>query len=302
MASPGATRRDRSRPSMARESARAIGRIFDGMRASPLGIVVFACSVALLVWLQMARVGSIRADAVAQATHIDQPAQLSSYVTTVYVHVGEQVESGAPLLDLSPVFIDRELEIVGAEIDTVSERSALEQARLVIEEQRWVRPEMRLLPDRPSLERPTEAVFAKELALLQTRRRQLLEDRLSLTVRSNANGRVVSVAAPGSSVAAGTAVASLSPAFAEEIVAYVPATTQPQDVAIGTQVLIEHLQGCRGAGRVLRRGAAVEEAPRQLSNFFRFPVYGMPVFISVPSECRLGIGQVLKVEFDRAAL
>jgi hypothetical protein len=46
----------------------------------------------------------------------------------------------------------------------------------------------------------------------------------------------------------------------------------------------------------------VEEAPGQLKNLFCFPVHGMPVYVSVPSDCRLGVGQVLSVEFPRVVM
>jgi hypothetical protein len=59
---------------------------------------------------------------------------------------------------------------------------------------------------------------------------------------------------------------------------------------------------CRGTGRVLRRGASVEEGPSQLKNLFRFPVHGMPVYVSIPPDCRLGVGQVLSVEFPRVVM
>ncbi len=46
----------------------------------------------------------------------------------------------------------------------------------------------------------------------------------------------------------------------------------------------------------------VEEAPGQLRGLFRFPVHGMPVYISIPSDCEFGVGQVLSVELARAAI
>jgi hypothetical protein len=53
---------------------------------------------------------------------------------------------------------------------------------------------------------------------------------------------------------------------------------------------------------VLRRGAAVQDAPAQLTNFLRFPVHGMPVYISIPSDCSIGVGQVLAVQFAKATI
>jgi multidrug efflux pump subunit AcrA (membrane-fusion protein) len=286
-----------------RGSLHAIERVFDAFRARPLGIAVFAGSVFVLVYLQVQAQGAIRADAVARGQQVDHPARVASFVTAVYVRPGDSVAAGAPLVDLSPHFIDRELAQLDAEVEKLLHESALAQARLLVEEQRWLSPSMRLRPDRPSLEKPTEALYAKELALLQTRRRQLLEDRVALTVKSSRAGRVVTIAALGSAVGAGSSVASLTLEFAQEIVAYVPSNTQPESISVGAPVRISRpARGCTGVAEVLRRGAAVEEAPGQLRGLLRLPVHGMPVYISIPPGCNLGIGQVLTVEFTRAVM
>jgi multidrug resistance efflux pump len=279
---------------------RAVDRVSEGISARPFGVLVFFGSVALLLYLQTSSLGSFRADAVAVAQAVEHPAQVSSFVMAVYVLPGETVEVGAPLVDLSPHFIDRELARVDAEIEKLLHESQLAQARLLVEEQRWLSPSMRMRPDRPSLERPTEALYAKQLAVLQTTRNQLLENLSGLTIASSHSGRVVSVASPGSSVAAGSSVASVVAEYADVIVAYVPAETDPAEIAAGAPVGIARpTPSCRGAGRVLRRGGAVEAAPSQLDSLFRSPVYGLPVYVSVPPDCRLGVGQVLSVEFPR---
>jgi multidrug resistance efflux pump len=286
-----------------RATQRGGDRLSDAISARPLGIVVFGCSLALLIYLQLGMQGSIRAEAVAHAQRVDHPARVASYVTRVYVRPGDSVEVGAPLVELSPHFINRELSRIDAEVQKLLHESQLAQAKLVVKEQRWVEPGMRMRPDRPSLEAPTEALYARELAVLQTRRNQLLEDREGLTIIASRNGRVVTVAVPGASVAASSSVASLNPELATEIVAYVPAETPPNSVASGAPVRIVQVgNGCSGRAEVLRRGAGVEEAPGQLRSFFRFPVHGMPIYISVPDSCELGVGQVLTVEFPRSVL
>jgi len=286
-----------------RRALHAVERVFDAFRARPLGILVFAGSVLLLLYLQIDTQGAIRAEAVARGQTIDHPARIASFVTNVYVRPGDSIQAGTPLVDLSPYFIDRELERLDAEVEKLLYESKLAQARLMLEEQRWLSPELRLRPDRPSLEKPTDALYAKELALLQTQRRLLLEDRAALTVKSDRDGRVVSVAAPGSAVAAGSSVASLAPDVAQEIVAYVPSNTQPESISVGATVRVSRPVGtCTGTGEVLRRGAAVEEAPGQLQGLLRLPVHGMPVYISIPPGCNLGVGQVLTVEFTRAVM
>ena len=286
-----------------RETTHAGQRFFDVLRARPLGIVVFLGSTALLLFLQVESRGAIRAEAVAQGQQVDHPARVSSFVTNAYVRSGDLVEAGTPLIELSSHFINQELAQLDAEVEKLIHESTLAQARLLVEEQRWLKPNMRLRPDRPSLEQPTEALYAKEVAVLHTRRKQLLEDRRQLTIKSTHDGRVMSILAPGSAVAAGGSVASIAPEFAQEIVAYVPASTQPGSIAIGAKVRIARpVRACVGTAEVLRRGAAVEEAPSQLRSLLRLPVHGMPVYISVPEGCSLGVGQTLTVEFARRVM
>ena len=284
-----------------RSLRRGVGRCFDAFGASPLGIVAFATSVVLLLYLQVGMGSNIRADAIATARTRDHPALVASFVTNVYVRAGDMVEIGAPLVELSPHFINRELDRIDAEVRKLLEESKLAQARLLVKEQRWMSPETRLRPDRPSLENPTDSLYAGELALLQTRRTQLLEDREALTMTATLSGRIAFVVAVGNSIATGGSVATVSPEFAQEIVAFVPSDMQPESVAIGALVHVSRpVLACSGAGEVLRRGASVEEAPGQLRNLFRFPVHGMPVYISIPQDCKFGIGQVLGIEITRA--
>lgn len=286
-----------------RSAQRGIGRVFDAFGARPFGMLVFALSITLLVYLQSGVVGSIRADAVAAAGLIEQPARVSSYVTKVYVRAGDAVDVGAPLVDLSPHFIDRELGRIDAEFQKLLHESKLAQARLLIKEQRWLNPQMRRRPDGPSLETPTEALYAKELAALQVRRSQLLADREALTIKASHPGRIALVVNTGSAVGKGSSVASVSPEYAEEIVAYVSPDMQPDLVAVGSTVHIARSSfACSGAAKVLRRGATVQEAPGQLVGLLRFPVHGLPVYISIPPDCQLGVGQVLSVEFARAVM
>jgi hypothetical protein len=124
-----------------------------------------------------------------------------------------------------------------------------------------------------------------------------------LTIYSTHTGRVAIVVPPGSSVAIGTSVAAVIPEYAEEIVAYIPPETDPFRIEAGASVsIVQPSSLCDGKGEVLRRGAAVEEAPGQLTQFFRFPVHGMPVYISVPTGCSIAVGQVLTVEIAKAIM
>jgi multidrug efflux pump subunit AcrA (membrane-fusion protein) len=282
---------------------RALDRLFDRFSARPVSLLVFLGSVALLVYLQTFSFGSFRVRAIAQAGLVAHPAHVSSFVTRVFVRPGDHVEVGAPLVELSSYFIDRERAQLDAEIEQLIHESKLAQARLLVEEERWLQPSLRIRPETPSLQSPTEAFYASQLDVLQTRRDALLEDRDRLTIAGGTTGRVISIAPLGSSIATGASVAAVTPDFAEEIIAYVPAETDPAAIAEGAQVqIVQPMMACAQLARVLRRGAGVEPAPGQLADLFRMPVHGMPVFISVPESCRFAVGQVLSVEFPRARM
>lgn len=283
---------------------RATDRVFDSFSARPLGLVVFVASGFLLLQLSLSQQHGIRAQAVAHAQYVDHPARVASFVERTFAQAGDRVDVGTPLLELSSHFIDRELVRIDAETEKLLHERQLSQARLMVEEQRWLAPTVRLRPNQPSLEEPTEALYASELAMMKSRRSQLLEDREALTIRSVAPGVVVEIAVTGGAIAAGSSVASIAPEFAEEIIAYLASNTQATRIRRGMLVQIASpiaARGCRGQAVVLRRGAAVEEAPGQLRNLFRFPVHGMPVHISIPDDCQLGVGQTVTVDFHAAA-
>jgi len=249
----------------------------------PLSILVFAASVVALAYMQTINSGQFRVRAVAYAPMIEHPALVSSFVLEVYARPGDRVEVGAPLVELSSYFIDR-----------------LAQAELLVDEERWLDQNMRRRPNEPSLRSPTESLYVAELQVLTTLRSQLETAQHQLTIHSTHAGRVAMIAPSGTSVAIGTSVASVTPEYAEEIVAYLPPETDPIGVELGAPVTIVRPRSlCSGTGSVLRRGAAVEEAPGQLTNFLRFPVHGTPVYISVPDGCSIGVGQLLAVQFSR---
>lgn len=291
----------RGRSGVAGSFTRAIDRAFERLSARPLSLLVFAGSIALLVFLESTNAGRFHAQAVTRAPVEEHPALVASFVEAVYALPGDQVAAGSPLLDLSSHFIDRELARIDLEIEQVVHESRLARARLLVDEERWIAPGLRRQPNRPSLERPTEELYAAQLERLHARRALLAEDQRKLTIVSRAGGRVSRIMTPGSAVAIGTSVATVLPGSAREIVAYLPSGTDPALVSPGTRVTLAGTSlPCASAARVLRPGAAVEEAPSQLTNWFRFPVFGLPVYISVPEGCDLGVGQTLSVEFARA--
>ena len=57
---------------------RLISRIFESMNARPFSILVFAGSVALLLFLQSSELGRFRVRAVAEARGVEHPAAVSS--------------------------------------------------------------------------------------------------------------------------------------------------------------------------------------------------------------------------------
>lgn len=290
------------KPRRAGALRRAFERLFEGISARPLSMIVFAASVALLVFLQSSSLGRFQARAVASGRMVEHPALVASFVEKVYVQSGDPIDVGAPIADLSSYFVERELKRLEVEMEQVAQEAELARKRLMVDEERWLDAPLRRRPNQPSLIRQTEELFSAQLELLRTRRAQLLEDREHLFVKSQSRGRVSLVVPEGSSVAIGTSVASVTPEHAEEIVAYVPAETEPALIQPGTTVLLSGpgTLSCTELGSVLRRGAAVERAPDQVSGLLRLPVYGLPVYISVPQSCLLGVGQLLTVEFAKA--
>ena len=285
--------------------ARALRRtdaLSDAIGVRPLGLAVFAGSALLLAQLSSLGSGTLRADAVASAALVDHPSRAASFVTRVFVKSGDRVELGQPLVELSPYFIDQRIVRFDAEIEELIDKSKLAQAELVVEEQRFVAPGLRTRPRMPSLEHPTAEFFAKQLEVLRTHRQTLVEDRKSLTVPSSFAGRVAQLAWLGASIAEGASVASILPDQAEEIVAYLPPTTEPGSVSAGAEARLVGVTSaaCQAAGHVTRLGAAVEAAPEQLRGMLMLPVHGTPVHISLPPSCVLGIGQVVSVELSLA--
>jgi multidrug efflux pump subunit AcrA (membrane-fusion protein) len=278
---------------------RASDVLFDSIGMRPVGMLVFAGSMAVLTSLISASDSAIRADAIATATRVDHPSQVASFVTAVYVKPGDRVEVGTPLAELSPYFINQKIAHIDLEIERLISQSKLAQAQLVVEEERWVETDMRTRPTRPSLEAPTETFYSKQIAVLRMERKALEEDRDGLVVKSQFRGVVSEVTWLGASIAEGASVASVMPEVAEEIVAYVPARADPSLVRKDANAFIVNAESeeCRGPGVVRQRGAAVVQAPAQLTKFLG-PVHGTPVHISVPKACRLGIGQVLSVDFE----
>ena len=287
---------------LTRSVRRGLSRAFERISARPLSIVVFGASVLALVYLQGSQLGHFQARAVAQAQVVEHPALLSSFVSAVFVRIGDPVEPGAPLAELSPYFIERDLAQIDAKIAQLLHEVELARAELMVDEERWLDEELRRRPSQPSIRRQTDEFYTAQLELLRLRRAQLEEDRSHLTITSQSAGRVAQVVPAGSSVAIGTSVASVSPEYAEEIVAYVPAQSDAALIqpGVATRISQTRMAACLGTGTVLRRGPGVVEAPGQLRGFLRLPVYGLPVYISMPEGCQLGVGQVVSVEFPKA--
>jgi biotin carboxyl carrier protein len=281
---------------------RAADRGFERLSARPLGIIVFAASIALLVMLQTSQVGRFRVRALAEAHIVEHPAVVQTIVHRVHVRPGDSVEVGDLMIELSPLFVDNQLAELDAKIEQAQREARLAAAELLIEEERWLNAADRRRPSRPTLARETDEFHAARIEYLKTRRATLLSDREQLAIKSSLQGRVVAAMPLGASVNVGTSVVTVTSDHAEEIVAYVPAETDPVLVEIGTRarLLKTQVAGCRTYGTVLRTGAAVVEAPGQLRGFLRLPMHGMPVHISVPEGCELGVGQLLAVEFSKA--
>ena len=149
----------------------------------------------------------------------------------------------------------------------------------------------------------TARLHEKQLELLQSQREDLTQRIERLEVRASSGGVVASVLGQGSPVSPGVSVARLVPARATEVVAYLPPETNPQAAATPARVMIAQSDGSACAGELERRvGAEVTMVPGAgesiLAGAFGGPSYGLPVHISLPAECQLGVGQRVWVSLE----
>ncbi|MFK7899106.1 MAG: hypothetical protein AB8G23_24995 [Myxococcota bacterium] len=278
---------------------RSSDALFDVLGMRPLGIFVFASSALLFLYVIGLSAGATRADAVAVAGLVKHPSLVSSFTTQVFVQPGDRVEVGAPLAELSSHFIDQDLERIALELDLVLNESELRKAQHT-EDRRHLGATSRGASSNGSvIDQLAEAHFEKQIAVLEHRKQRLLEKRGALVIKATAAGIVAEVARVGASIAAGASVASVMPAFAEEIVAYVAPTIDPSRIEAGVAAYLIGVStdDCQEPGRVRNRGARVEEAPKQLTQLMGLAMHGMPVHITIPRDCRLINGQVLALNF-----
>ncbi|MAE96558.1 MAG: hypothetical protein CL910_18070 [Deltaproteobacteria bacterium] len=282
---------------------RATDGFFDELGMRPFGILIFAASTLILLQLVGMASGPVRADAVASADWIDHPAKATSFVIEVLVRPGDAVTAGTLLVRLSPHFIDQRIARIDSQIEETRNEARLAQAQIQVAEQGWVSSSARVRPGRPSLRGPTAALFEKQIEVLETRKKALLDDRELLSITASTEGLVAQVARLGAAAPEAESVASITPKFASEIVAFVPADTAPAAIAQGAEARLVDPQStaCSAAGKVLRRGAAVVQAPSQLAGPLPIARHGLPVHISVPVGCQLGVGQVVAVDFEAEA-
>jgi len=362
---------------------RKIDTVFDRLRVSPLGVLVFLVSVAVLMVLESSASWRLEAPAVGHAVVSHHPSPTSTVVQDAHVHPGDEVDEGAPLVTLSPRFLERELELIDAEIRRVMTEARFERAEVALrEEERTASASVavakarrdllraRALGDRQkalaaaaqeqlrevtgrvesgvtsvddelqaqwvleaqrtstkeaqtvaqaerillgaleknigasggdsTLVEPIKEAHKARLEVLLVRRSTVVGDLNALTVFAQASGRVVEVLRPGSAVARDTSVASVLPDRATEMVAYLPPEKSVLTVALGTEVRVTRV--CPGNARVVRVGASVEQAPGQLNTLIGTPMFGTPLYLSIPENCTLGVGQVLSVELDSSGL
>lgn len=241
------------------------------------------------------RLDSVRrseAKAAAQQEHLRRLAESAAEMRT---RLSSRLEERtARLEELEKTEWMQETYVAGAE----------EAARVARSESALAEELRRQLKSRPELLRLSEPMLAYHQAAvreLQVQRETVLEQLRSLTIVARSPGRVSNVLSVGTATAEGTSVVSLLPESAAEIIAFVPPQTHPLQLKPGSPVVVA-AAGCPSRGTLLRTGAAVTEAPLQVQTRLLAPVRGLPVYLSVPEGCRIGVGQVLSVEFERAGL
>lgn len=184
------------------------------------------------------------------------------------------------------------------------EASAIEASELAKNEAELSRKLQQRMAERPQLMEMSEATlsyYEASIQELQKQREVLLLAQKRSTVFARSSGRVEMVLQKGAGTAPGLPVATIVPDTAAEIVAYLPSRTHPQELTLGSKVNI-NARGCPSEGTVLRAGGHIQIAPEHLRTRLLTPVWGLPVYISVPEECQIGVGQSLKVEIQKVAL
>ena len=360
---------------------RFLEKIFDRLGIRPIFFVVFLSSIVLLITLQFNTVLMVKVPAVGSARPVEHPARLNTFVREVHVLPGDKVAPGDPLVTLSPRLLDRELDIIDAEIASLERRLELEQIRLqykhqiglsqnnkvLAEAQRdleiskanrdkqrsrlkaakhqediisqrvskgtqkaddlqqatWTKEKEEAdinsakqdyrteknyvkklkeevkLPDDTGLAQ-TSSFYKSQIKVLEKRKEGLLEDLTKISITARIKGRVATVLPLGAEVRTGTSVASIYPEYATEIIAFIKPATNPDAILTGTKVaIVEPYNACSENGEIIRLGAKVEQAPTHITGLFKTPVHGLPVYISIPKACQLGIGQQLSVEFSQ---
>ncbi len=275
-------------------------RVNDALGVRPVALMVLVASGFLLIQLTGSAAGQFRVRAVGHAAEVAHAAPLRTTIAEVAVAAGDRIEPGQLLMRLSPEPVDRERAEVERGLEVVAAEARLASLQVQVDEETWLDPEVRSRRGRPSLGPAQRALHEARRAALEQRRDELESLRGALEVRAELAGIVLRVAPNGAGVDRGDELVSIVPARATEVVAYIASDTDPEAIAIGAPAWLEGA-ACSARGRVLRSGARVEEAPGQLRELSVLPVFGVPVFLTVPEGCSLGVGQVVTARFARQA-
>lgn len=160
-------------------------------------------------------------------------------------------------------------------------------------------PQAPPLPDDlPSIDRLralTIAAYQAQIALVRTRKANFQRDLLDLTITAQASGRVSLILPKGTAVTPDFPVVEILPPWATEAVAYLDPSAHPAAFAPGQPVRIASPHCPEQGASISHTGASVILAPGQLMSWTGKPLYGLPIHITLPQNCRLGVGQVVEV-------
>lgn len=275
-----------------RELAQIDARIERLHREAELGVARFTVDyldrqVTLESTVEKAR----RGQAIAQARE-ERMRRLTTSSQELLDRLGERLEQRMARLD--------DVEKTGWLHETFAAEAA--EATVVARAEGSLARELgRRLESRPDLLRlaePMLAFYEASLRELEAERHTAVETMRRLSIVASTSGRVEAILPKGASAAPGVPVATIVPAGATELIAYVTPRSNPGEFTAGTRVAVA-AAGCPGEAEVLRAGAAVAEAPLQLQTRWFTPVRGLPVHLSVPEGCHVGMGQVLSVRIER---
>ena len=191
-------------------------------------------------------------------------------------------------------------ELINARQDEESARLRHEAAKRKLSRENELAEDLQPTQNSPHLDQANSDLYLAKKQILELKIADLQDQIDKATIRASVAGRIENVLPQGSPALTSTNLASIIPERAQEIIAFLPAKTQPDSIRVGSMVhIVEPSNACPSPAKLVRIGARVELAPGQITGLFNSSVHGLPVYLEIPSECTFGVGQLLSVDIPR---